>query len=233
MAYDLLAIHQAPDLGALLDSCAVQAGCDVRSVRTGSQGMKELMSAPPDLVVVDMSLPDIDGLVWLHVLRQTKEGRDLPVIVTGARASEEGTAQAFELGADDFICRADCAPSEMLARLRAVLRRRYAREEALSDAISLGPVRLEPSRRRCRIRGKTKELRPREFEVLEILMRKAGRVLSRAYLLETVWGMNRLADTRTVDVTMSRLRKALGKRAGSWIETIERFGYRFRDPDDR
>ena len=91
---------------------------------------------------------------------------------------------------------------------------------------------MDPGRHRCYVGGKEVELRPREFELLEILMRKAGRVLSRPYLLESVWGMSSAANTRAVDVTVSRLRKALGGKAGKWVESVEKFGYRLCDPDE-
>ena len=181
-------------------------------------------------MLLQCDLPDIDGLSWLRIVRDTREGRELPVMLLGQGVSEQVVAQAFGLGADDFIDARTCDPHEFSARVRVALRRRYQREDALGGVLESGPVRLDPARHSCRVRGRARTLRPREFELLEILMRKAGRVLGRAYLLESVWGMSRQADTRTVDVTVSRLRAALGRRAGRWVETVERFGYRFREP---
>ena len=232
MGYRLLAVHQHDGLQRLLLSCSESCGVALESVRTGAQALRQVLDDPPDLVIVDVDLPDFDGLAWLEMLRRTREGRDLPAIIVSEKNVEERIVQAFANGADDFICYGTCDTLELQARLRAVLRRRFQREAQLSDGISLGSVTLDPSRHTCRVRGRSRDLRPREFELLEILMRKAGRVLSRPYLLETIWGMSHLADTRTVDVTVSRLRIALGKQAGRWIETVERFGYRFRDPDD-
>jgi DNA-binding response OmpR family regulator len=136
-------------------------------------------------------------------------------------------ANAFDWGADDYILKG-CQIPELLARIRAVLRRRFERAEPSGYAVARGPIALDPSRHECRVRKKIIALRPREFELLEILMRKAGRVLSRHYLLETVWGMNREAGTRAVDIGVSRLRQALGPHGSAWIETIPRFGYRCR-----
>ena len=228
MSYRILAIRSDPALERLLSACAQTGGYELRVVPTASQGLEVLLHRRPDLVVVELRLPDLDGLAWLQIIRQTKEGRGLPVIVASRRSSEEGMIQAFDLAADDYIAFGGCDEGEVSARIRAVLRRRYDVEELRSDVMERGPVALDPGRHVCRVRGKSVELRPREFELLEILMRKAGRVLNRAYLLEGAWGMSRTADTRAVDVTVSRLRRALGRRAGLRIETVARFGYRFR-----
>ena len=138
----------------------------------------------------------------------------------------------FELGADDYLAK-DVETAELTARLRAALRRRFERRDQLGSPMQIGPIRLDPGLHECRVRGQRRKLRPREFELLEILMRKSGRVLSRPYLLETVWGMSGNASTRAVDVGVSRLRRTLGRRAGNWIETVERFGYRFCRLEDR
>lgn len=161
-----------------------------------------------------------------------KEGKDLSVIVMGEKLGAEELTRGFELGADDCIVFRHYDPREFSARVRAVLRRRTSNAESHGETLIMGLVELDPSGHRCFVNGKEVSLRPREFELLEILMRKAGRVLSRPYLLESVWGMASTANTRAVDVTTSRLRKALGKIAGRWVESVERFGYRFSDPDE-
>ncbi|MFA5139268.1 MAG: response regulator transcription factor [Elusimicrobiota bacterium] len=230
MGYRILAVHQDIALKGLVESCSADADFMIRSVNSGGLGLEELKGYKPDLVLLQSDLPDIDGLSWLKIARSSREGRDIPIMLLGRGPSEPVMAQAFSLGADDFVDAKACDPHEFSARVRVALRRRYQREDVLGDVLESGPVRLDPVRHSCRVRGKAKGLRPREFELLEILMRKAGRVLGRVYLLESVWGMSRLADTRTVDVTVSRLRAALGARAGRWVETVERFGYRFREP---
>ena len=149
-------------------------------------------------------------------------GKDLPIIVLNDRKTDHSVAEAYRLGVDDYIAK-PCHPAEFLARMRAVLRRRFEREQFMGAEMTIGSVMLDPAHHQCLVRGKPVDLRPREFELLEILMRKVGRVLSRSYLLESIWGMSHTADTRTVDVAVSRLRKALGLRAGSWVETVERY----------
>lgn len=183
-----------------------------------------------DLALLDLAGSGAD-LSWLKAVRHTDAGRNLPVIVVSPRKSDDEVAEAFEWGADDFVLK-DCEPAELLARLRSVLRRRFEREAVWGAPLSLGAITLDPARHECVVRRARVRLNPREFELLELLMRKAGRVLTRGYLLESLWGMSRYANTRTVDVSISRLRKALGRRAGRWVETVERYGYRFRDPSE-
>ncbi|MBI4677757.1 MAG: response regulator transcription factor [Elusimicrobia bacterium] len=231
MSYRLLAIGGSGGMASLLGGCASDGSYLLDIVNTGTEGLKLIAESRPDLALVDVDMPDIGGLAWLRVLRQTDSGRDLPVIVASGRKADDAVAEAFAWGADDFVLK-ECDPAEFVARVRAVLRRRFEREAHPGALVCVGLVSLDPARHRC-VAGKTPvSLRPREFELLEVLMRRAGRVLSRGYLIETVWGMTRDVDTRAIDVTVSRLRKALGSRAGRWVETVERYGYRFRDPEE-
>lgn len=231
MSYRVLAIGDGGNMGALLGGCASEGNYILEIVGTGTEGLRHITDRPPDLALVDIDLPDIEGLAWLRVLRQTDSGKGLPVIVASRRKTDDDVSEAFSWGVDDFVEK-DCDPAELLARVRAVLRRRFEREERAGSTLSMGGIALDPGRHLCSVRGTRVVLRPREFELLETLMRRAGRVLSRAYLLETVWGMTRDVDTRAIDVTVSRLRGALGSRAGRWVETVERYGYRFRDPEE-
>lgn len=196
-----------------------------------SEAWRIVFSGEADLLLLDMELPGAERLGWFRTLRQAEGGHAFPVVLVSTEKSDDELAEAFELGADDYILKS-CEEREMLARLRSVLRRRYEKTLVQEGVVSVGAVSLDLSRHLCRVRGKPVELNPREFELLETLLRKAGRVLSRPYLLETVWGMSAAATTRTVDVSVSRLRKAMGPRAARLIETVERYGYRFRDPAD-
>jgi len=232
MNYRFLAICDDPAGSEPLQSCVKQGGYVMDVVKTGSLGFKAVIERRPDLIFLDLGLSDISALSWLGILRQMKEGRNLPVIVTGETMGHEEMAAAFELGADDCIAVKHCDTRELAARIRATLRRRHEHSERSGAPLILGPVELDPACHRCFSGGKEVPLRAREFELLEILMRKAGRVLSRPYLLESVWGMSSSANTRAVDVTVSRLRKALGEKAAGWIDSVAKFGYRFRDPDD-
>lgn len=164
---------------------------------------------------------------FLQVLRQSEAGRKAPVMVLSSKRSEDALLAAFELGAEDYLEK-PCDPREFAARARAVLRRRSERTEHWGSSLNLAGIGIDPSQRRCEVEGRRVSLQPREFELLEILMRKDGRVLSRGYLLETVWGMASEADTRAVDVVVSRLRRKLGRRSARLIETVSKLGYCFR-----
>lgn len=225
-----LAISGNPAFITLLQEYSRQGGCVLETAGTGAQGFKAILAARPDIVFLDVAIPDIDGLSWLTILREMREGKGLPVIVAGEKLGADELSRSFELGAEDCIIFRHCDPRELAARIRAVLRRRGAGADQPPEVLALGPVELDPGRHRCLVNGREARLRPREFELLEILLRKAGRVLSRPYLLESIWGMSSAADTRAVDVTISRLRKALGKETGRWIESVEKFGYRFSEP---
>lgn len=224
-----MSISGDPDWSESVRSLASSMEYSLELIRTGSMALNVILKHRPDLGLLDLNLPDVPGLSWLNMLRSTEAGSALPVIVFHDKKPDESVAEAFACGADDYILKS-CHPLELAARIRATLRRRFERAEQLGGELRGGDVSLDPSRHICRVSGEEISLRPREFELLEILMRKAGRVLSRAYLLEAIWGMSRQAETRTVDVTVGRLRKALGARAGRCIDTVERFGYRFRLP---
>jgi DNA-binding response OmpR family regulator len=199
------------------------------AVASAAQGWQAVARGEADLLLLDLDLPSLERLGWFKLLRQTGAGKDVAAVLASARRDEEEVAEAFEHDADDFVAK-DCAGAELCARLKTVLRRRTAGRRRAPQPMRVGAVSLDASRHRCLVRSSLVELNPREFRLLEALMSKAGRVLSRDYLLETVWGMSREARTRAVDVSVSRLRRALGKRAGRWIETVESYGYRFRDP---
>ncbi|OGS41720.1 MAG: hypothetical protein A2506_10870 [Elusimicrobia bacterium RIFOXYD12_FULL_66_9] len=194
-----------------------------------AEGWDRVVESRVDLLVLDIEMPALERLGWLRMLRGSPEGRTLPVVLASREKSDVELAEAFELGADDYVLKS-CEERELLARLRSVLRRRFERTALVEGVLAVGVVTLDMARHICLVRGREVGLNAREFELLEVLLRQVGRVLSRPYLLETIWGMSASASTRTVDVSVSRLRKALGPRAGTWIETVERYGYRFRDP---
>ena len=182
---------------------------------------------PPDLLITDSEPPDMPGAAFLRAVRDSEAGAGIPIIVMGSRRSEEAVLAAFQLGIDDFVEK-PFDSREMAVRAKAVLRRRYERLETSGTALKVGGVEIDPSQRSCMVQGRHVALQPREFELLEILMRKAGRVLSRVYLLETVWGMDSKARTRAVDMMVSRLRKKLGARGSRLIQTVSKLGYCFR-----
>ncbi len=236
MSHRLLLVSLHPEDQLTARTAAESLGYAVTLCATGIEAVKILLdktsaeSHAADLVLVEKDLADMAAAAWIAMIRKTRIGEDLPIIVVSRSGpSEAQLVELLESGADDVL-QAPCAPQELVARMRAVTRRRQAPVEDVL-VLEIGPILLDPNARQCRVRGKVTELRPREFELLDLLMKKAGRTLSRAYLLETIWGMDKSANTRAIDVGVSRLRQALGARAGRWIETVERYGYRFRLPE--
>lgn len=199
----------------------------VRSCHLAREAFEALHLDSPDLVLMDLDLADMDGLSFLSALRETEHGAALPVLVVSSGRAEDAILRAFELGAEDHLA-APFDSREVAARIRAILRRRSERLEPWGPSLELAGVAIDPSARGCLAFGRRVELQPREFELLEALMRRAGRVLSRGWLLETIWGMDRSARTRAVDVMVSRLRRKLGPRAGRRIATVSKMGYCFR-----
>lgn len=213
-----------------ISSAETLAAHHLESASSASEGWEAVEKDETDLVLLDLELPSLERLGWFKLLRRTGAGQRLPVILASARRDEDEVAQAFEHDADDYV-RKDCEPEELAARVNAALRRGATRVRHDDAPIVVGGLTLDPARHLCLVRRTPVELKRREFELLEALMRRAGRVLARQFLLESIWGMSGSARTRAVDVTVGRLRRSLGPRAGRWVETVEGYGYRFRDPE--
>ncbi|HUK64074.1 MAG TPA: winged helix-turn-helix domain-containing protein, partial [Dongiaceae bacterium] len=182
-------------------------------------------SMPPDLVVLDLMLPEMDGLEVCRRLRGDPATAALPLIMLTAKADEVDRVVGLELGADDYLAK-PFSPKELVARVRAVLRR--ARPGPSSRPITIGEVSLDAARHSVTVAGRPVELTPKEFDLLQTLLEAAGRVLSREHLLNRVWGYARAdeIESRTVDVHIRRLRAKLGTEERR-IATIKGVGYRF------
>jgi len=194
------------------------------------QLLERLRSGPANLLLLDRDLPDMPALELLRVIRETDYGKELPVIYISPVKTKESVAEAFGLGVDDYLQK-PYDIRELRVRARAVLRRRFEALEHWGGPLAVGPIEIEPSQRRCLVDGERVQLRPLEFAVLEVLMLKAGRVLSRSYLLNNVWRTTASADIRAVDTVVSRLRRALGRR-GRMITTVSKMGYYFAPPEE-
>lgn len=191
-------------------------------VGTGEEALARAREGRADLVLLDLGLPDRDGLEVCRMLRQDAATREIPILMLTARVEEADRVRGLELGADDYIVK-PFSPREVLARVRAVLRRAGA---DLETVIVHGPLRADRTQRRVWVDGREVELTRREFDLLWELLRARGRVLPRPWLLERVWGYERPGTTRTVDVHVRHLRQKLGGRAAELIETVIGVGYR-------
>ncbi len=224
MGYRILAVGDDDCCERVRAVCAA-ADFDLQCVRSGAEAIIELADSLRHLVLVDLHLPDVHGASWLKVLRAHEPGAAVGLVALTSSRSDAEMAESFEAGADDYVERGLSA-DELGARARAVLRRRFERDERLGPPLELWPLSVAPLTGEVRLRERPLEMNRREAQLLEVLMRHAGRTLSRAWLLEAVWG-GLPDETRAVDVGISRLRRRLGPRAARRIETVDGAGYRF------
>lgn len=210
-----------------------------RSIKAGSinEANHAIKSAKPDLILLDVMLPDGSGFDWLNYLKRQKSTQEIPVIMLTARGDELDRVQGLESGADDYIVK-PFMPRELIARIRAVMRRRHSvdSEKAIltqpPNKLVQGSLILDESSFEATVNGELLKLSAKEFKLLYLFAQHPGRVLSRSQVLNAVWG-NQIVDSRTVDVHMLRLRKALaGTSAENMLETVRGVGYRFRFSDD-
>ena len=202
-----------------------RAGFRVRAAATGEEALRAVRARRPDLVVLDLMLPEVDGLEVCRRLRADRATAGLPILMLTAKADAVDRVVGLEVGADDDVVK-PFSPRELVARVRAVLRR--AQRAELDRPLVVGRLTLDPARRLVRLGDTPLHLTPREYELLETLVEAGGRVLTREQLLDRAWGYARAeeVETRTVDVHVRRLRAKLGEE-GWRVLTVKGAGYRF------
>ncbi len=227
----ILVIEDESDIAALIAYQLAHAGYQVRTATTGKEALRALEAELPDLIVLDIMLPEISGADLLRTLRSRKETQSIPVVVLTALREEADRVCGFELGADDYISK-PFSPKELVLRVRAVLRRSRPDEKLGRPGRTLraGPLAIDVDAHRVAIDGEEVKITATEFRLLVCLFERRGRTQSRSALLEAVWDTAADFETRTVDMHMGRLRSKLGP-AGNLIETVRGFGYRFRAED--
>ena len=201
------------------------SGLPAKGVETGSQLFKELADHPASLILLDIMLPEEDGLSILKRLKSSEVTKDIPVIMVTAKGAEYDKVQGLDCGADDYITK-PFGMMEFIARVRAVLRR-TGREEKDNETLQIGGLQVLVQQHQVLAAGKPVTLTLKEFELLKYLMENEGIVLSRDKLLGHVWGYDFDGETRTVDVHIRTLRQKLGG-CGELIETVRGVGYRIR-----
>lgn len=201
-------------------------GYEVVVAHDGREAMRLVRKESPDLVLLDLMLPMMSGL---DVCRSLRAESSVPIIIVTAKDGEADKVAGLELGADDYVTKPFSA-RELVARIRAVLRRGAEGEEPSSDAVlAAGPVRMDVERHTVEINGKQVALPLKEFDLLEFLLRNAGRVLTREQLIDRVWGSDYVGDTKTLDVHVKRLRAKLEPKPSSPVHllTVRGLGYKF------
>jgi two-component system response regulator RegX3 len=201
-----------------------QEGFEVAVAATGPDGLAEFDRGGADIVLLDLMLPGLSGT---EVCRALRAKSSVPVIMLTARDSEIDKVVGLELGADDYVTK-PFSSRELVARVRAVLRRRVETEDVGSSALEAGPVRMDVERHVVTVHGQAVSLPLKEFELLELLLRNAGRVLTRGQLIDRVWGADYVGDTKTLDVHVKRLRAKVEPDPANpkYLVTVRGLGYK-------
>ena len=222
----VLVIEDEQDLAELLVYNLKKAGLEVEAVGTGSSGIARARAHPPDLVLLDLMLPDIAGTEVLRMIRETPSLAQLPVMIVTAKGQEQDRILGLELGADDYVVK-PFSVRELVLRVQAVLRRGAGEGTGGGggEILQAGALRLDPVRHEVTSGGQPVTLTALEFRLLKTFLERPGRVQTREVLLSDVWGIQADITTRTVDTHVKRLREKLGP-AGDLIETIRGVGYK-------
>ena len=224
----VLIVDDERDLRTLVDFNLRQAGWRTAQAETGAEALARARSLLPNVVVLDLNLPDVSGMDVCRLLRADAETRDLPILMLTARGSEEDRVQGLELGADDYLGK-PFSVRELVLRVEAVSRRRQTGSaEAPNQRVEAGRIALDLDAHRCLVDGTELPLTLQEFRLLAYLIQGRGRVRTREELLADVWNASPELETRTIDTHVKRLRDKLGA-AGDIIETVRGLGYRIRE----
>jgi two-component system, OmpR family, phosphate regulon response regulator PhoB len=226
----ILIVDDERDLLSLVEFNLKQAGFETALAETGEGAVKELRRKVPDLVLLDLMLPDLSGTELCRQIKTDPRTKNVPVVMLTAKGEEVDKVVGFELGADDYVTK-PFSVRELVLRVKAVLRRAAA-PPAEKPPEALGPIKVDVEAHRAYVDGAEVTLTPLEFRLLTTLMARAGRVQSREQLLSDVWEMSSELETRTVDTHVKRLREKLGT-ARDLLETVRGVGYRLIDPARR
>ena len=218
----ILIVEDDRDIANLVERYLQKAGFATVLLASGREALKTIFDRPPDLIVLDLMLPQVDGLEICRSVRSDARTAAIPIIILTARAEESERIAGLEIGADDYIAK-PFSPNELVARVRALLRR--ANRQPKDGTIVYGAIRVDTERHVVSSSGTPVVLTAKEFLLLDYLLRHRGRVLSRDVLLTDVWGYTYTGGTRTVDVHVRRLREKL-PALGEALVTVKQFGYK-------
>lgn len=222
----ILIVEDEKDIVKMLEYNLKKEGFKTVSALDGEEALEMARKELPELILLDLMLPVIDGLEVCKELKKERKTAGIPIIMLTAKRQEADKIVGLELGADDYVTK-PFSPRELIARIRAVLRRIHEKGK-LPEAMQIGDLAIDFGKIAVTVKGKSVELTSKEFELLKTLVQAKGRVLSRDYLLDTIWGFDHAMEiqTRTVDVHIRTLRKKL-KSGAKCIVTVKNYGYRF------
>ena len=224
----ILIVDDEPDILELITYNLKNEGYSVLTAQTGEQAIKIVRQSHPDLMILDLMLPGIDGLEVTGILKNDDQTRDMPIVMVTAKGEETDIVTGLELGANDYISK-PFSPKILVARIRAILRRRKENRSDIPEAIKQeGEMVIDRTRHVVTIEGNIVDLTLSEFELLSFLMDKKGWVFTRGQIVDAIRGENYAVTERSVDVIVVGLRKKL-KQYATVIETVRGVGYRFRE----
>ena len=227
----VLVVEDEPDVAELIRYNLAKEGFEVRVVANGMVGLRQARDLKPDIVLLDIMIPELNGWEVCRRLKQDQDTRGIPVIMVTGRAEEGDKVLGFEMGADDYVTK-PFSPRELLARVRAVLRRGKSGEvKGRNIHLKAGALEIDRHRFEVTMKGRRVEVTPKEFELLAALVATPGRVFGREELLDLVWGQDGFVEPRTVDVHVARLRAKFiaSSLPPPGIETVRGVGYRFKE----
>lgn len=231
MKEKILIVDDEKDIVKLLDYNLKKENFRTIAAYNGNKALELAGREHPDVVILDLMLPDVDGLEVCRMLKKDAKTSSIPIVMLTAKGQEADKIVGLELGADDYVTK-PFSPRELIARIRAVLRR-LKEKERLPEAFEAGDLMIDFSKIWVGVKGKPVDVTAKEFELLKALIKASGRVLSRDYLLNAIWGMDQSLEiqTRTVDAHITTLRKKL-KGEARRIVTVKNYGYRFEIDDN-
>lgn len=224
----ILVVDDERDAAELIEFNLKAAGYDVVTAADGAEALKKARMAAPDLILLDLMLPEIDGLQVCKILRRDPASAGIPIIMLTAKAAEIDRVLGLELGADDYVVK-PFSPRELVLRVNNLLKRQEG-EEVKRDRFQVGDLVVDIPRHTVMVNRKRIDLTATEFKLLALLLERKGRVQTREQLLQDVWQYDNYIDTRTVDTHIRRLREKLGD-AARYLDTVRGVGYRFVDEE--
>jgi two-component system phosphate regulon response regulator PhoB len=228
MSKKLLIVEDDRSLASVLEYNFESAGYEVFCAHDGQDGVNQARSKNPDIIILDLMIPVVDGIEVCRQLRSETATRQTPIMMLTAKAEETDQLIGFSVGADDYVVK-PFSVRVLLERVKSLCRRNERFQSGGSDVVSSGGISIDRLKHRASINGSPVDLTPSEFRLLDTLIRNAGRAFDRSELIESALGGDTLVSERTIDVHVRSLRKKMGQHA-EHIQTVRGVGYRFREP---